>query len=229
MSLEDEIKNLKCPYCGKAPLETTISIPIVEGQGLWHETHQRQLIGSVDCVKKMIAKEVNNAKDKVNGSPSAFFLSFFPPAKGMIPKVKKDLEAVRKVLEEAGISELPENMKQTDIAYSLAIGMIKADGRVEQDEIDAAIEMGHKTFPDFDEAEFRKRLNSYKFLPTIQDLSLLLKILLKEEDKEGLIKYLVAISASDGDIADEEVKLLKTVAACLDFTGDVTKMLPSVQ
>ena len=37
--------------------------------------------------------------------------------------------------------------------------MIKADGRIEEDEIDAAIRVGKETFADFDETKFKSKLN----------------------------------------------------------------------
>jgi len=227
MSLDGDIQNLKCPYCTKAPLETSVMVPIVERMGLWYKTIDRQMIGCCSCIKKKIIQEAQQSKSKVSGL-AGVVIGLFPPSKKSFNLVKKDVAKVRKVLADAGISELPENIKYTDISYSVAIGMIKADGRIDKEEIDTAIRVGKETFPDFDEAEFRKRLNSYKFLPTIEDLSLLLKLLLDEESKEGLIKFLILISAADGDIADEEVKLLKTVAKCLEFGGDIDSMLPKI-
>ena len=52
MSLDGEIRTLKCPYCGVAPLETTVSIPIIRSQGMGCVITHRQLIGCCSCVKK---------------------------------------------------------------------------------------------------------------------------------------------------------------------------------
>jgi uncharacterized tellurite resistance protein B-like protein len=228
MSLENEIQTLKCPYCANNPLETTVSMPIIEGQGLWHVVQQRQLIGCCKCIESKIKTEAKMAKKKVNGSPSAYVYSFFHPCKKLSNKVRKDVSSVRKILDDAGISELPEDINHTEIGYSLAVAMIKADGRIEEDEVNAAIKVGKETFSDFDEVKFRAKLNSYKMLPSIEDLSLLLKIQLNQEGKAAVIEFLVAICVSDGDIAKEEITLLQTVAKCLDYKDDVTKMLPKI-
>ena len=63
-------------------------------------------------------------------------------------------------------------------------------------------------------------------MPTVEDLSRLLNLLLDEEAKRKVLKLLAAISASDGDIANEEIVLLEKIATGLNYSGDVKELLP---
>jgi uncharacterized tellurite resistance protein B-like protein len=52
--------------------------------------------------------------------------------------------------------------------------------------------------------------------------------MLDDSAKKNLLKLLAAISAADGDIAEEEVALLEKIASGLDYSGDVKELLPKV-
>ena len=125
---------------------------------------------------------------------------------------------VAQMLKEYGIPENPSLINVTKIGYSLAASMIRADGKVEEAEIRMAEEIGERIFDDFDEAAFRLIMKNQTNLPSVKDLTTILKDILNEEGKDTLYKYLVSIAQSDGRVDKSEQKMLDEVASILDIS-----------
>jgi uncharacterized tellurite resistance protein B-like protein len=147
-------------------------------------------------------------------SPTALILNpiFIEYGIGRSLFVRTNLDAVRKVLKEAGIQEPAEPLNLVQVAYSLAASMIAADKKILPEEVDVAAEIGSRILENFDAAEFRKTVDNHKNLPEPAELAGLLRNVLNEEGRILVYRYLLAIAEADKDVSQEETALLGTVA-----------------
>jgi len=199
--------------------------PFVRGFVLAYQMGKKSFIGCVPCVRKRIFGEVGLSALLGWFSITALiinpFLIIYNFFQGLFVK-EKPFQVAQK-LKEFGIPENPANINVTQIGYALAAAMIRADGKVEEAEIEMAEKIGEKIFSDFDEAAFRLILKNQKELPSVNDLTTLLKDVLNEEGKVVLFQYLLAIAQSDGHVDDTEKMMLMQLAANLNI--DVKKAM----
>lgn len=109
-----------------------------------------------------------------------------------------------------GWAIVPEEEKVSEMAnilYSMAAAMIGADGKLENDEIRVAEELGAQLLEDFDRIDFRNFIDN---LDKIPDFNLIAKICAEFDDNTRALiyNYLEAIAHSDDDLADDEKALL---------------------
>ncbi len=93
--------------------------------------------------------------------------------------------------------------------YTLAAGIIGADGKIEQSEVHAAEGIGKGLLKQFDEIDFRAYCASLEEVPDFRSTVDLLEPVLSDQAKNTTYEYLMRIASSDGDIASEEATLLK--------------------
>jgi len=212
----------KCPFCRVNYLETTAKLPYVRGFLLAVQHGHKQLVGCKSCVRAELVKE--SGKSALIGwfSPTALILNpiFIVYGIGRSLFVRTDLDAVRKVLKEAGIPEPAEPLNLLKIAYSLAASMIAADKKILPEEIAVAAEIGSRILENFDEAEFRKTVDNHKNLPEPAELAGLLRQVLTDDGKALVYRYLVAIAQADTEVSKEERALLATVAHKLGLVAE---------
>ena len=110
-----------------------------------------------------------------------------------------------------GLAKLPETEDQSSIAhaiYSLAAGMIGADGALENEEVKVAEEIGMQILPDdFDRVDFRNYINNLKDIPNFNETAEACKEF-SEDSKILIYNYLESIAKADNDFAREEKYLL---------------------
>lgn len=94
--------------------------------------------------------------------------------------------------------------------YAMAAAMVGADGKIEQEEIAAAEQIGMQLIDTFDNTDFRAYINNLDVIPKIIDLSKELNSL-DQENKETIFSYLEAIANADGDLAQEELNILNEI------------------
>ena len=109
-----------------------------------------------------------------------------------------------------GWAIVPEEEKVSDMAnivYSMAAAMIGADGKLENDEIRVAEELGAQILEDFDRIDFRNFIDN---LDKIPDFNSVAKICAEfDDDARAIIyNYLEAIAHADDELADDEKVLL---------------------
>ena len=94
-----------------------------------------------------------------------------------------------------------------NIVYSMAAAMIGADGKLENDEIRVAEELGAQILEDFDRIDFRNFIDN---LDKIPDFNSVAKICAEfDDDARAIIyNYLEAIAHADDELADDEKVLL---------------------
>lgn len=210
---EDSIA-YKCPYCRTNNLQTSAKLPYVRGFLLAAQHGHKQLVGCNPCVRSELLKE--SGKSALIGwfSPTALILNpiFIVYGLGRALFVRTNLDAVRKVLQEAGIPEPAKPLNLVQVAYSLAASMIAADKKILPEEIALASEIGTRILEGFDAAEFRKTVDNHKNLPEPAELAGLLREVLTEDGKELVYRYLLAIAQADEEISQEENALLAVVA-----------------
>lgn len=198
-----------CPHCKQNHIETIATAPYVRGFLVAFQMGSKTLIGCTSCVKKKLFGEAGLSMLLGWLSITALIINPFLILWNLIqaftigPKTQEVKEALRSL----GIPLNPQAVNLTQIGYSLAACMIKADGKVEEAEVQIAELIGMKIFPDFKSNEFRNILNS-KNLPPMQSMTALLKDTINEEGKVLMFKYLSAIAQSDGHVDQSEKDLL---------------------
>jgi Zn-dependent protease with chaperone function/uncharacterized tellurite resistance protein B-like protein len=99
--------------------------------------------------------------------------------------------------------------------YHLAAAMVAADGHIEPEEITVAERIGGRMFEQFDPIDFRDCCNHPGELPDPVSTSEYLNGTLSQDQKETVLRYLNAIAAADGEVADSEFDLLGRIADAL--------------
>lgn len=94
-----------------------------------------------------------------------------------------------------------------NIIYIMAAGMIGADGKIEQEEVVTAEQIGIQLINTFDQTDFRTFIKNLDEIPNILEVGAEL-CSLDQDAKKTIHSYLEAIANSDGDLAAEELELL---------------------
>lgn len=119
-----------------------------------------------------------------------------------------------------GIATIPDTEEQSSIAhviYSLAAGMIGADGVLDNEEVKVAEELGIQLLPnDFDRIDFRSYIDNLEIIPNFNETAQSCAEL-KEESKILIYNYLESIAHADNDFADEEKVLLDSLRELWDI------------
>ena len=207
-----------CPVCKNAELDTVTSAPYIRGMLLAYTFGTKRFVGCQSCVRKQLAGEVGVSM--LAGWFSITALVVNPMCilwNGLrIPFVKADPRKVGDLLSELGIDTgTPAGVGQVDltrVAASLAVAMVAADGKVEEDEVVVAVGIGKQLFDDFSLELFRDILVNAKNLPSATQLAAVLRDYLTDDGKIAVQKYLIAIAAADGTIDQAEVQLVQSVS-----------------
>ena len=127
-------------------------------------------------------------------------------------KIEEDLTDVEhRMILALGLAVIPEEDNQGGnleaVVYSMAAAMIGADGRIEQEEVEVAEQIGIQLIKTFDKTDFRQYIKNLDSVPNIIDLAK--KLSSMDKTNKGIIfSYLEAIANADEDLAKEEQKIL---------------------
>ena len=138
-------------------------------------------------------------------------------------KIEEDLTTIEhQMMISLGYAVLPEEEKEQKsriehYIYSMAAAMIGADGKIEQEEIASAEKLGAQLVNNFDNTDFRVFINNLDKIPNILDLAKELNAL-DENNKKIIFEYINAIASSDGDIAQEELRILDKLKEIWEIT-----------
>lgn len=212
--MTDEHIAYPCPYCGERGLESAATLPYVRGYVLAFKFESKKIIGCSKCVRLQLLKETGISSALGWFSPTALVSNPFLLTYGLARAacVRKNPQAVSKLLQTAGLPQNNEELSLVRIGYSLAASMIAADRKIEPREVAAAAEIGTQIFKEFDKAEFNKVVANHAQLPEPAKLAALLGNALTEDGKDAVYGFLLAIASSDDDLAKEEKELLDVVA-----------------
>lgn len=106
-----------------------------------------------------------------------------------------------------------EYIKKTeDSIYALAIAMIRADGKIEPEELSVAEAIGKKLYDKFDSRKFRELVKQVNLTQDPKRLARDAGEILSSDGKRGVLLYLQHIAVSDGDVGPKERKLLSSIA-----------------
>ncbi len=224
--MSQEFIAYKCPYCNSNYLETSAKLPFVRGFLLAVQHGHKTLVGCRPCVKSELLKETGKSALIGWFSPTALILNpiFILYGIGRAAFVRTNLDAVRKVLKEAGVPEPAAPLNLTQVAYSLAASVIAADRKVLPEEIALASEIGQKILDGFDDAAFRSTVANHNNLPEPAELALLLRDALTEDGRSLMLRYLLAIAHVDDEFSAEEQRLIATIAANLGLSSGEESM-----
>lgn len=137
--------------------------------------------------------------------------------------IEEELTALEhKFLVAIGLVPPPDDEKQKTnyllhATYHLAAAMVAADGRIVPEEITVAEDIGSRMFETFDRIEFRECCNHPDELPDPVRTAEFMNGTLSPDQKQTIMRYLNAIAAADGEVADSEFDLLCRVADQLGF------------
>lgn len=129
-----------------------------------------------------------------------------------VEEIEEDLTTIEhQMMISLGYAVLPEEHEEKNgiehYIYSMAAGMIGADGKIEQEEIASAERLGAQLVNSFDNTDFRMFINNLDKIPNILDLAEDLNSL-DDKNKKIIYEYISAIASADGDIAEEELRIL---------------------
>tara|TARA_B100000780_G_C21103895_1_gene445611 strand:- start:140 stop:1822 length:1683 start_codon:yes stop_codon:yes gene_type:complete len=129
-----------------------------------------------------------------------------------IEQIEKDLTLLEhRMMVESGYAVVPEDSGETDTLantlYIMAAGMVGVDGKLEQEEIAVAEQIGAQLIDTFDPTDFREYVNNLDVIPNILEVAKELSSL-DEDAKKLIYSYLEDIANADGDLAVEELNLL---------------------
>lgn len=131
-----------------------------------------------------------------------------------VEKIEEDLTTIEhQMMISLGYAVLPKEQEQEQkngieqYIYSMAAGIIGADGKIEQEEIASAERLGTQLVNSFDNTDFRVFINNLDKIPNILDLAKDLNTL-DDKNKKIIFEYISAIASADGDIAEEELRIL---------------------
>ena len=122
----------------------------------------------------------------------------------------------QKVYQVTGIahyeSKKPDNAEAVygvaRIIQTAAAVMVCADGEVQPSEISEAEDKGKNMVSHFNSLEFRELCLSSEPLPTVSELSKMMKEIFSKENLTQLTEFLTSIAESDGNISPEEKKFI---------------------
>ena len=115
-----------------------------------------------------------------------------------------------------GLAEKPDEVHGgpngiENAIYSLAAGMIGADGKIEAAEVKSAEAIGASLLKGFDSIDFRIYCANLDQMVDFRDTVDALESVLETPTKLSIYEYLMRIASSDGEVAFEETELLKYV------------------
>lgn len=203
-----------CPYCEERPLTAVATLPYVRGRGLTQHFGARKIAGCAACVRLQLLRETGHSALKGWGSPAAAAANPVFLAYGIARStvVMEDPARVDRLLRDAGLPVTGAAPSLVRLCYSLAAAVIAADRRILDGEIAIATSIGRQLFNGFREEDFREVLAAHRDLPGAGELATLLRQAVDADVRASVYRYLVAIASADGDMAEEEHALLRTVA-----------------
>ena len=211
--------NYLCPYCNKRNIQTRAAIPYVRGYVLAYEIGAKHAVGCTSCVRVEIYKQSGLSLLIGWFSPVALFLNPVLISYGLVRGifVFRNAKGVQRLLDLAGVPDPGQTVDVNKACYALAAAMVKADGKVDPEEVRVAIEVGRSFLSGFDEAEFRRLVASRHLPDDPHILAGLLRNATTTGTREIVHDYLVAIAHADGDVSKEERRLLDGLRVTLDL------------
>lgn len=172
-------------------------------------------MGCRACVRKQLARESSANLTAAWHGVVAFVgnLLCFCWNTVRIFRLAPDPQKVEGLLLDVGLGTTPVDLPR--VAAALAAVMVKADGQVQRDEIDIALELGGVWIEGFAPELFIEALENAHLLPSAAVLAGLLADSLDDSSKDKVLGYLLAIAAADREIHDSEVKVLRATAAAM--------------
>lgn len=111
-----------------------------------------------------------------------------------------------------GIATIPESNENEvgleAVIYAMAAGMVGADGKIVQEEVAVAEQIGMNLLDSFDRTDFRAYIENLDSIPDVVELAGDLMDL-DYDSKNKIITYLEAIAKADGEVDSSESTLIK--------------------
>ena len=140
-----------------------------------------------------------------------------------VKKLEEELTVMEHQYQVAlGMAKIPNEVNDDGLAkviYSMAAGMIGADGKLENDEVQVAEDMGIRILPDFDRVEFRHFIGNLEEIPKLEKVAEACKHF-SNENKQIIYNYLEAIAHADDDFAEDEKKILDNLKEIWELSKD---------
>lgn len=206
-----------CPFCQAAPIDAATTITFVRGFVLAHQQGEKRFLGCAPCVAKQVRAEAGRSLLYGWFSPTALILSLF-----LIPwnfaksfRIQPDREAARAALRELGVFDREDEARIDAALYAAMAAMIKADGKIDENEVAAARALGPKLTPNFDPERLRRQLEA---APTpLAQMASILNVAFPPRDKEVVLRALTLLAYADGRLDKKEAELLEAMRLGLDL------------
>lgn len=204
-----------CPRCHRSQTDTVTSTPYVRWLVLSPAFGTRRLLGCRRCVREqLLAEMAANLTSAWHGlTLLAGNLACFVWNAARVPVLKSNPSRVEALMFDLGLDSRPADLPR--IAAALAAVVVAADGRVQQQEVDIALELGEQLIEGFAPELFIESLENVHLLPSPTALAGLLADCLDEPAKARVMGYLLAIARADNDMDESEVAVLKATASAM--------------
>lgn len=212
--MTEQTSSIPCPICEDRHLSAVATAPFARGFLLAYQMGSKKIVGCKRCVSRGLRQEAGKSLLFGWFSITALVLNvFFIPWNLLRSFIVADDDlAVSKFLDEVGVPKPGTEYRLTDAFYSAAATMIRADGKIEQSEIDAAISIGQQMLPEFDPQALLDVLNTKTATQSLDATATVFRVYLTEDGQAMMFRYLMAIALADGDFAKSEDKMMERLA-----------------
>lgn len=203
-----------CPRCGEGRLSAVATAPFARGFLIAYTRGTKKIAGCKKCVAKGLRAEAG--KSLLFGWFSITALianAFFIPYNLFRSLfISDDHLAVSKFFDEIGVPEPGTEYRIADACQSAAVAMIRADGKIEASEVNAAKILGQQILSDFNPDRIDDLLTMKGPVQPIDAIATVFRVYLNPNGQELVIKYLLGIAMADGDFHKSEDKYIERVA-----------------
>lgn len=209
-----QTSSIPCPQCENGQLSAVATAPYARGFLLAYQMGSKKIVGCKRCVAGGLRQEAGKSLLFGWFSITALILNIFFIPWNLLRSffVSDDDLAVSKFLDEVGVPKPGTEYRLTDAFYSAAATMIRADGKIEDAEIEAAVAIGQQMLPEFDAQAFLAVLDSKAPTQSLDATATVFRVYLTEEGQTMVFRYLMGIALADGDFAKSEDKMMERLA-----------------
>lgn len=229
MNESGAISDILCPLCKTRTLETAGTVRSVRGQILAFKVSTWDVIGCAKCVSGELRKEAGRGALYGWLSPVAAVLTviFVPWNLIAAGKVAPDREKVASALRKLGVADTQALTEIRTMIYAVIVAMIKADGRVDQNELHAVAALGPQIMGEFDMNRVHELLSSSQQMVGVEPMIRSVAPFLKDDGKTALLRALLFVAYADGSMDQSEAQLVERVRDALGIPKSTLTALQS--
>ena len=205
---------IPCPNCETGTLSAVATAPYARGFLIAYQVGSKKIIGCKRCVGNGLRAEAGKSILFGWFSITALVLNIFFIPWNLLRSffVSDDDLAVTKFLDEVGVPKPGTEYRLTDAFYSAAVALIRADGKIEKSEVNAAKTLGKQMLPEFEPKVIDKMLMNNAPAQPVEAIATVFRVYLTPDGQGMVFRYLMNIALADGDFDKSEDKYMEKLA-----------------